>query len=389
MSRSPIDRSPDLRRLRDEGYHVGVRDGYLLLHRVPYLNSKRQVCYGVLIAALELANLVAKPPTTHVAFFSGEYPCHSDGRSMSEIAHGGRQDLLPGLVADHSFSAKPKEGPDANFYDKMIRYVNTLMGPARVIDPTVTANPGGAEVAAYNSVFMYPDTASSRAGIGALSARLALKKVVIVGVGGTGAYVLDLLAKIPIEQIHIIDDDEFLNHNAYRAPGAASGEQLSASPKKVLYFREIYSRMHTGIVAHDTAITAETVGLLQGSDFVFLCMDAGPNKRIAVDCLREWKIPFIDVGMGLNVEVGALNGMVSVTAVTPQYDAAASRISFTDTTINDDYATNIQTADMNALNAALAVMKWKQLMGFYHDLTKTHFLAYSVNDNALIGENAA
>lgn len=386
MSKSPIDHSPDLRRLRDEGYHIEIRGGYLLLHRVPYVNSKQQVCHGILIAPLELADLMAKRPVDHVAMFSGDYPCHSDGRPIDEMKHGGRQNLLPELVADHSFSAKPKDGPDANFYDKMTRYAHALLGPARVIDPAATANPGAMEVTTYNSVFMYPDTASSRAGIGALAARLALKKVAIVGVGGTGAYVLDLLAKTPIEQIHIIDHDEFLNHNAFRAPGAPSGEQLSRSPKKVLYFQEIYTRMHTGIVAHDTEVTADTVDLLQGCDFVFLCMDAGPNKRIAVDYLVKSLIPFIDVGIGLAVESGAINGILTVTSVTPKFNHALDRISFTDTEARNDYATNIQTADMNSLNAALAVMKWKKFMGFYHDLVKEHYSVYTTNDNTLNSE---
>ncbi len=44
-----------------------------------------------------------------------------------------------------------------------------------------------------------------------------------------------------------------------------------------------------------------------------------------------------------------------------------------------EYASNIQIAELNALNACLAVIKWKQLSGFYQDLEHEHHLTYSTN----------
>ena len=48
-----------------------------------------------------------------------------------------------------------------------------------------------------DGVFLYVDTFSSRAGITELNSLLALEKVVIIGLGGTGAHLLDALAKTP------------------------------------------------------------------------------------------------------------------------------------------------------------------------------------------------
>ncbi len=39
MSSSLTARSPDLLRLRNEGFHLEVQDGYLLVHDAPYVNS--------------------------------------------------------------------------------------------------------------------------------------------------------------------------------------------------------------------------------------------------------------------------------------------------------------------------------------------------------------
>jgi len=75
------------------------------------------------------------------------------------------------------------------------------------------------------SVFKYIDTASSRAGINVPTQKLELARIAIVGVGGTGSYVLDLVAKTPVKEIHLFDGDVFLSHNAFRAPSAASSDE--------------------------------------------------------------------------------------------------------------------------------------------------------------------
>ena len=54
---------------------------------------------------------------------------------------------------------------------------------------------------------------------------------------------------------------------------------------------------------------------------------------------------------------------------------------------NNDYSRNIQVADLNALNAAMAVIKWKKLLGFYHDFECEHFSAYTLDGNRLNNED--
>ena len=76
-------------------------------------------------------------------------------------------------------------------------------------------------------MFRYADTASVRCEIVTTSARLKLKKVAIVGLGGTGAYLLDQVAKTPVWEIHLFDGDTFRQHNAFRSPGAATMEEVA------------------------------------------------------------------------------------------------------------------------------------------------------------------
>src|SRR4051812_27754154 len=107
MSKPQIDLSPDLKRLRDEGFDIEVRPQFLLVRSFPYLNANCAVKFGILVCALDWAGDVTTTPSTHAAFFIGEAPCHGDGRAMTEIITGStKQQLDVGLVVDHSLSAK-------------------------------------------------------------------------------------------------------------------------------------------------------------------------------------------------------------------------------------------------------------------------------------------
>lgn len=393
MSRQLISHSPDLKQLWDEGYDIEVRGGHLLVKSVPYVNSRKEVVYGTLVSVLTLAGGVTAMPDDHVAKFMGEHPCYADGTELYKIKNASREETLDrGIVIQHTFSAKPTTGRYQNYYDKMTTYIAMLSAPAEAIDPSVTARPCqfiAAEDA--EGVFHYEDTASSRAGIMAVSRKLELAKVAIVGLGGTGSYVLDLVAKTPVREIHLFDGDRFLQHNAFRSPGAPTVEELRQVPQKVAHFQALYSRMRRNIVAHDSFIDPSNVDVLADMDFVFLCLDQGEAKRLVVEKLEAAGRPFLDVGLGVTLDDdGCLGGMLRVTASTPakrDHVKAGNRIPFTGGGADNDYSRNIQVADLNALNAALAVVKWKKLMGFYRDLEREYFSVYTIDGNALLNED--
>ncbi|CAH0338877.1 ThiF family adenylyltransferase [Rhizobium sp. CECT 9324] len=389
MSPALFSLNPDLKQLRDEGYVVEQRGGYLVMHQVPYVNASRQVKMGKLISSLTMAGDRTHRPDTHVMFFDGEYPCHADGSPISAIMHQSvTSHLGHGLTSRHSFSSKPSEGyPD--YHKKMTAYANILAGPAAVLQPGLSPRVFQVPEDQTVSPFHYTETASDRAGIGALTERLEGEKVGIIGLGGTGSYILDQTAKTPVDQIHLFDGDTFLQHNAFRAPGAPSIDQLRAAVPKVEYFASIYSHMHKGIVPHVVALDASNVHLLDGITFAFLSMDAGDAKRAVVSRLEAMGVPFIDVGMGLELVDGSLGGILRVTASTPakRDHVHNGRISFHSAPADAVYATNIQVADLNMLNAALAVMKWKKLRGFYRDLENEHHSTFTTDGNMLLNED--
>lgn len=397
MSQLLINRNPELKRLRDEGYNVYCKSGLLVVDDVPYVAADRTVKRGRFVMGLALSGDKINGMDTHIIHFTGEYPCDANGTQLPNLQCSGATQHLPDLKTDIAFSRKlldenHRKRAYSDYYEKVTTYVWLLANPAQSIDPEAdprTCPPY--ETSEEESVFCYLDTASSRAGISAISAKLEPLKIAIVGLGGTGSYILDLVAKTPVKEIHLFDGDEFQNHNAFRAPGAASFAEVEAHRKKVDYFAATYSKFRRGIVPHPEKVEENNAELLRSMDFVFLAIDSGPAKKDLLTKLEEFDLPFIDVGMGLDISDNQeVHGTLRVATSTPakrDHIHQRDRIPCGENIGDDIYATNIQVADLNCLNATLAVIKWKKLFGFYTDIDGEHFSTYTVDGNHLLNED--
>lgn len=389
MSLQLINHSSDLKRLRDEGYEIEVHGGYLLIHHVPYLNNKVEIKYGTLVSQLTLANPTTTTPNPpHTIYFMGESPCNKDGSVITAIQNSNPSIVIrDGVTINHLFSNKPPNGyPD--YYEKLTTYVKVLSGPAQAVDEQVTAKTFKVILSsAEESVFQYVDTNSSRAEIQRINAKLEGQKVAIIGMGGTGAYILDMLAKTPVAQIHIYDGDVFLQHNAFRSPGAASIEQLDEQMKKADYYAAVYTRMHKHVIPHAYYVGDSNIAELNQMTHVFIAIDKGKPRKFIAGHLLSTGVSFIDVGLGINIVDEHLIGTLRATTGTAEkHDHLEEKLPGTD---NDDneYATNIQIAELNAMNAMMAVIKWKKLNRFYADLNSEHHSSYVITTSKIINDD--
>ncbi len=387
MSQRLISHSPDLKRLRDEGYTVRIDQGHLVVHDIPYVTAERTVARAALVDPINLAVDRAQAPGNHTIFFTGTTPCDPEGRPLNQIINQVQtRQLAHGITATHSFSSKPvRTGRYDDYYDKITTYARILAGPAASID--ANASPAVFQPVVDvddDSPFVYLDTASSRAGIEALNSRFEDQRAAIVGLGGTGSYILDLLAKTPVPEIHLYDADRFEQHCAFRAPGAATLDELKLLSTKARHWASRYEPLRGGVVAHECYIDESNVDELHDMTVVFLAMDSGPEQHTIVASLDEAGITWIDVGLGLDVRDDALGGMARTSASTPDYRAASSRLPAG--AGSNEYDANIQVADLNALNAALAVIRWKKLIGYYADLEHEHHSLYVIDGNEMVNE---
>ncbi len=366
-----------------------VTQGHLLIHKVPYVNASGKAAHGIMVT--ELAGNIGTlgKPANHQIWFMGDIPCHADGTSIKTLNRTeGPKELWPGFTAQHRFSNKPFG--DANFpltHSAKIRHYLSLIAPeAKVIEPELT--PYVFEpVVSFDpeEIFNYWDSASTRAGIRAATAKLANFRIAIVGLGGTGSYILDLMAKTPVREIHIFDGDRFEQHSAFRAPGAASIGDISAGTSKVDYFAAIYSKMHKGIHPHPYYLDDGNLSELGNFNFVFLCVDKGGVRKMLGEYLISRGIPFADTGMELTMlpEANAILGTCRATLCTAEKSDHFGRAPQRDAQGDDLYRSNIQVADMNMLNAVLAVQLWKKHCTFYLDHWQPHHHTYSIDSASL------
>ena len=310
MSQKLVNLNWDLNLLRADGYDVSVMlPAHLLVRDVPYVTPDKKVKRGILVS--ELGNVsgdTVAAPANHVVFFIGERPCNADGTKLQGVSDV-NQELREGLKISYQISRKPSIKPYPDFHAKMTALINIVSGPAMEIEPGVTARTKPVVVPAEcESVFNYLDTAATKAGIISANKKLESGNVGILGVGGTGSYVLDQVAKTPVPEIHLFDGDVFYNHNAFRCPGAASIEDLQAKLKKVHYLSGLYGKMRKGIVPHDCYVDETNVELLRELAFVFICIDKGKAKQVIVEKLEEWGKSFVNVGMGVQLSDDKLLG---------------------------------------------------------------------------------
>lgn len=387
MSHLPTALKEDIQRLVDEGYEASIYNQHLLVESVPYVTPAGVLAYGTLVCDYSDESR----PRDHTVWFKGETPCNHQGQPLSQVINNSNpQVLFDRFQVNHYFSNKPSNVPDFpnNYHVKMTHYIDLLGAQARVIDPDADARTGRVvESRDIESVFKYGDTASARAGIMAISQKLKLSRIAIIGLGGTGSYILDQVAKTFVTEIHLFDGDDLKRHNAFRAPGAFSIEQLQQCPKKVDYFSDLYGSMRTGIFSHSYYLDASNIQELVDFDFVFVSVDDGISRGLICNHLKDKDIPFVDVGMGLKKDSGmmVISGQCRATLCTPsKNDHINTYIDTHDNREDALYASNIQVADMNALNAMMAVLLWKQYFGFYSNTEHSHNLSFAIGFQSLV-----
>lgn len=389
MSHALIARNADLRSLQEDGYTVRIAGGHLIVENVPYVTPEKEVQEGILAMDLDLSAHSTVQPASHVAYWAGEFPSTADGNKLVALI---QENAEPTSVSEHlsavyTLSAKP-DVPYQDYYRKIETYVGILENEARKLQPDATARQWkSATAATEDDVFRLRDTASARHGIADLRPLFRDQKIAIVGLGGTGSFVLDFVAKTPVHEIHLFDGKRFLDYNAYRAPGAYSLGDLQGGPFKTEIHASRYRSMRRRVIPHNTNIDRDNLGNLEGFDTVFLCMDGHPIKRPILEACFASRTLVIDAGMGLYRVggTGRLAGIVRTTMCDSERRDHVERSIPLDA-MNDDneYDRNIQIVELNALNAALAVIKWKKEIGFYNDLEGELHCEYIIDGNRLI-----
>jgi hypothetical protein len=389
--RQLVNHNDDLRRLVEKGYAVAIDSGYLVVRDIPYLDAEKRLQWGAIVAKLEFVDKEKVIQNDHQIFFAGSIPHGLDGNLIPNLAGGPHQlalgDASKDVIVQRSFSNKPiPSGKFADFFEKIESYVGIISGPAMDLYDADPYTFRAVEIIP-DSVFKVHDTLTSRAEITDIASKFADDVVAVIGLGGTGAYVLDFLVKTPVREIRAFDMDVFHVHNAFRSPGMLNEADLG-KPKAHVY-QGRYENFRHGLKVERKFIDASCGADFDGVTFAFVCVDKGTSRAGIFDLLIAKGIPFIDVGMGLNRKRGPVNGMLRTT-----YYSAGDGQKIRDKGLaemsdppDDIYRTNIQISEINALNACLAVIRFKQLRGFYFEEIPYYQLLMEIGDLKTVGES--
>ncbi len=387
MSIQLIDHNEDLKKLKDEGFNISIVNENVVVKGIPYVNNQKKILFGTVYCPLTLSGDKTVPPKDHTVWFMGEHPCDQLGKEENSFVNSHRvNNLTPEIIGTYYFSSKPANGRYPDFYVKITKYIDLLSAPAMSIDPGVTAQNFDYEAYSDDSVFKYADTFTARAGLSQITEGIKDQKIAIVGLGGTGSFILDFISKTPVKEIALFDGDEMLNHNAFRMPGAMTLEELKQRPSKVSYYKKKYEQLRSGIKEYDVFLGDSNLNLLDDHDFVFISIDQSTAKKAIVDHLIASKIPFVDLGMGISVVENSLRGTIRKTLVTPENHSYLNKISMGPVPEEDIYSQNIQISELNALNAILGVLTWKKLNGFYLKEDVFFNTVFAVDEEEIIHE---
>lgn len=386
MSTPQIDLNDDLKRLKVEGYDISIVNNNVVVRGIPYVNKEKNILFGTLYCPLTLSADKILPPSDHTSRFMGELPCDQFGaENRSFVNSSSVHHLTPEIIGNYYFSSKPQNGNFDDYYSKITKYIDLLSAPAKSLIPGISAQNYSQEYS-DNIIFKYPDTNITRAEISHISDKIKGQKIAIVGLGGTGSFLLDFVSKTPVQHISIFDGDEMLNHNAFRMPGAMTIGELKERPSKVSYFKKKYEVLREGIKEHEVFIDESNVTLLDNHDFIFLAIDNSKAKKPIVDHLVASNIPFVDLGMGISVVGNSLRGTIRKTLITPENSSNLKKISMEDNEIDDLYSQNIQISELNALNAILGIITWKKMYGFYSTEATFYNSIFIVDEEELSNE---
>ena len=200
---------------------------------------------------------------------------------------------------------------------------------------------------------------------------LKSKHVLVVGCGGLGGHIIDLLTRVGVGALRVVDGDVFEPTNLNRQL-LSDTEVLGKSKAAVAAEHIRRVSPDTAVEAVDRFMTEENVReLIRDCHIVMDALDSIPARRILARACAEAGIPYV---------YGAIQGWVAQAAVSMPGDGLIEKLFPRETEIRDKSVLSFTPALCASVQTALAV---KLLAGrpvqtgtvFYFDLLDQEFEA--------------
>jgi len=175
---------------------------------------------------------------------------------------------------------------------------------------------------------------------------LKKKRVLVVGCGGLGGHIIDLLSRIGIGSLRVVDGDVFEETNLNRQL-LSQVPLLGASKAKAAADHVRRVNPQISVEAVDAFLTAENVQeLIRGCDLVMDALDNIPSRRLLADACTDANIPYV---------YGAIQGWVAQAAISMPGDRLMETLFPEEIEIRDKSVLSFTPALCASMQTALCV----------------------------------
>lgn len=129
-------------------------------------------------------------------------------------------------------------------------------------------------------------------------------RIGVVGCSGTGSWVVEMLARLGVGKLVLVDPDHVERKNLNRIVNSTAGDARTGRAKVRVLGRAI-RRMGLGTQVLPFAadiLQPKTVSALAGCDFLFGCVDSADGRDALNRIAAFYTIPYIDVGVQLQAD---------------------------------------------------------------------------------------
>ncbi len=212
---------------------------------------------------------------------------------------------------------------------------------------------------------------------------VAQEHVAIVGLGGVGAWIADIVVKADPKEIHGWDYDCIEPKNILRMPGGLDPNVWIGRPKAD-WFQETYSLIHTNVHAHNVKVSSENVHkVIEGTSFAFVAVDEADDRMMVCDALANTGIPFVVSGLSLVREDKQIKVSMRIVAAHVGVSSWREAIPQVGQAGQDDYG-SLDLPDVYSMNAGWAIQSWRKMRGQFWQEQREECLDYSASDQSLI-----
>jgi len=133
---------------------------------------------------------------------------------------------------------------------------------------------------------------------------LSQMRIGVVGCSGTGSWVVEMLARLGVSELVLVDPDHVERKNLNRIVNSTAADAETGRMKVKVFVRAI-RRMGLGTRIHPFAadlLTPKVVSALASCDLVFGCVDSADGRDALNRIAAFYTIPYIDVGVHLSAD---------------------------------------------------------------------------------------